>query len=416
MSRPDRRKTAASVFLGALALRLAYAWRQGLPVPIVGDALEYHDYALHLVETGRYFGTYGDKATRMPGYPLFLALCRALSGGSLAATVAAQCVLGAATCLLLYRLARRLLPEPWPAVCGALAAGYYGLIAPCSSLISESVFSFFLVASAYALYESAWSLERRAAGFGGLGALLYLIRPEPLPYLLATAASLPRLLPGFKRAHALRALAALALVSGLWVGRNFAVFGRLVPASTMGKTVAYLGLFLPAERLGLAEGRHYPPAGLTELEREDDFAAELKTLAARLTWPQIARCYLYNLLSILYPFLPEYDWTYVFVLPFALVGAWLSVRRKDLRPFAGAIACSLSTFMVFGGYASRYRQGIAPFVVLLGAAGMAELWKRAGAARARAWTVSWLGANLAVWLFGTQARLVALRFREVLVR
>lgn len=414
MSRPDRRP--AALFAGALAVRALHAWRTGLPLPIVGDALEYHDFALHLVETGRYAGSSGELATRMPGFPLFLAACRALSGGSVAFAVAAQCVLSAATVVLLYRLAKRLLPDPWPLACAAFAAVYRGMVEPTSLLITETFFSFLLVASAWALYEASWSHERRAVLFGLLGGALYLVRPEPAPYLLATALALPSLLPGFKRKHVLSACAALALVAGVWTARNFAVLGQFLPGTTMSKTVGYLGLFLPAERLGYASGRHEAPAGMTELEREADFERARADLAARLTFGQRVKARLFNLATTVYPFLPEYDWTWGFAAPFALFGALLAAKRKALLPFAGAIACSWTVFMFFGGPVSRYRQGVAPFLLLLAAAGAAELWKRAGAQRARVAAGGWLAVNLAVWLLAPQARAVAVGLREALLR
>ncbi len=415
MIRLDRRRAAWAVFGLALALRGLYAWRSGLPLPIVGDALEYHDYAKNLVELGRYLGPYGDSATRMPGYPLFLALLRLVFGGWVGAWIAAQCVLGAATCALTYRLALRLLPDPWPGVAGAMAACYFGMIEPSAYLLSECLYSFLLVLSLWALYEQSWTPGRRALAFGGLSGALYLVRPEPLPYILATCAALPALFPGFRRREALLGLAAVALTTGLWVGRNLATFGRFMPASSVGKSVGYLSLFLPAEQFGWTpEGRQSAPVGSTELERDAFYAEKWRELRARLTPVQIVRAYAFNLLSILYPFLPAYDWTYVFALPFAALGLFAASRRRELMPVAGAALCSISVFIFFGGPASRYRQGIAPCLVLLAAAGMAELWRRAGPSRARSLTRAWLAVNAGIWLFSDQARWAALRLKEVI--
>ena len=360
------RRASWGIFLLAAVVRLGYALRQGLPVPIVGDAVEYHAYARHLVETGRYTGPAGELATRMPGYPLFLAALRLVYGGSVGCVVVAQCLIGALTCVLLYKLVVRLLPAPWPLLAGLFAACYLDLVAPCASLVSECLYGFFLIASAWALYHEDWTPLKRAAAFGALSGALYLVRPEPLPYILATCILLPRLFARFGRREAAAALTAFALIAGLWVGRNFAVFGRLLPASSVGKNVAYVTLYLPVHQLGLApEPRHAAPAGLSELEREADFSSEWKKLLSRLTPAQIVRAYAFNLLSILYPFLPEYDWSYIFLLPFGLWGLFVAARRKALRPFAAAVLCSIGVFVFFGGPASRYRQGISPFIVLL---------------------------------------------------
>jgi len=171
---------------------------------------------------------------------------------------------------------------------------------------------------------------RRAAAFAALSALLYLVRPEPLPYILGTIFLLPWLFPKFSRKETLAALAVFVLITGLWVGRNFARFGTFMPASSVGQNVKYLGLLLPAEQQGLApEGRYEAPAALSELEREEDMARAYRELAGRLTWPQIVKSYLFNLASILYPFLPEYDWTYVALVPFFFLGLREAARRAE---------------------------------------------------------------------------------------
>ncbi len=407
----SRGELAAVVFLLALAARAFHWMNAPASGPLVGDAIEYADFASRLVETGRYLGSAGELATRMPGYPLFLAAVRLAAGPSLDAVIAVQCLLGAATCLLLWDLARRVVGEDWGLVCGLLSAFYADLIVPAVAPLSECLYSFFLVLSAWALYRSEWKPPARAVAFGVLSGCLYLVRPEPLPYILATCVLLPYLWPKFGRKETLTALAAVALVTGLWVGRNFAVLGRLVPASTVGKSVGYLSLYLPAAKLGLAGERFAPVAGLGELARDAAFAAEWKRLAATLTWPQIAKCYAYNLASILYPFLPEYDWTYAFVVPFWLAGCWVAARRKELWPLAGAVLCSLSVFTFFGGYASRYRQGVSPFIVLLAVVGLQAARERFGAVRFRRACGAWLAANVAILILQPQARALALWLR-----
>lgn len=403
-------KAALAVFGTALAARLAFWGMQGT-VPLVGDAVEYDAFARSLVETGRYLGPEGEVASRMPGYPLFLAGLRVLFGASPEAVIAAQCLLGAVTCVLLLDFARRFVPENWALACGLIAAFYHGMVAPAAYPASEALYSFFLVLSAWCLYQPSWRPLRRAVSFAALSACLYLVRPEPLPYIICTIFLMPFIWAKFSRKEALSALAVFTVITGLWVGRNFANFSRVMPASSVGKSVGYLSLYLPAAKMGLAGERHAPPATLGELERDEDFAAAYKALASTLTAGQIAKAYVYNLLSILYPFLPQYDWTYVFVAPFWLLGCAVAARRKELWPVAGAVLCSLTVFTFFGGYASRYRQGVSPFIVLLAVAGMKAAYDAAGERRFRLASSSWLGANVLIWIFQGQARSAALWLR-----
>jgi 4-amino-4-deoxy-L-arabinose transferase-like glycosyltransferase len=403
-------RAAAGVFLAALGARLAF-WRLQGTLPLAGDALEYDAFARGLVETGRYLGPHGEAASRMPGYPLFLAGLRVLFGASPAAVVVSQCLLGALTCVILLDLARRFVPEKWAAACGLIAAFYYDLIVPAAAPLSECLYSFFLVLSVWCLYHPSWKPLRRAVSFAALSACLYLVRPEPLPYIICSILLMPYLWAKFSRKEVLSALAVFTLIVGVWVGRNFAQFGRLMPASSVGKSVGYLSLYLPAEKMGLAGERHAPPEAMTELERDADFAKAYKALAATLTGAQIAKAYAYNLVSILYPFLPQYDWTYVFVAPFWLLGCAVAARRKELWPVAGAVLCSLTVFTFFGGYASRYRQGVSPFIVLLAVAGMKAAYDAAGEKRFRLVSSAWLGANVLIWIFQGQARAAALWLR-----
>lgn len=409
-------RAAAGVFAAALAARLGF-WRLQGTLPLVGDALEYDAFARSLVETGRYLGPHGEAASRMPGYPLFLAGLRLLFGASPEAVIAAQCVLGALTCVLLWDLARRFMPEGWALACGLIAASYHGMIAPAAYPASETLYAFFLVLSVWGLYREDWKPRTRAVAFAALSACLYLVRPEPLPYIAATIILLPWLFPRFSRKEALAGLAVFGLITGLWVGRNFVQFGRLMPASSVGQNVKYLSLLLPAQAQGLVSSERYEaPASLGEVERDKDMARAYRELAGRLTWPQLVKSYLFNLASILYPFLPSYDWTYVALVPFFLLGLREAVRRRELLPPAAAVLCSISIFIFFGGPASRYRQGISPFIVLLAVAGMRAAAQAAGAARFRAGAGAWGAANLAVWIFSAQAREAALLLRGVLWR
>lgn len=401
-------RTAAGVFAAALAARLGY-WRLQGTLPLVGDALEYDAFARSLVETGRFLGPHGEAASRMPGYPLFLAGLRLLFGGSPEAVIAAQCILGALTCVLLWDLARRFLPEGWALACGLFAAFYHGMVAPAAYPASEALYSFFLVLSVWALYRDVWKPLTRAAAFAALSACLYLVRPEPLPYIVGTIVLLPRLAPKFGRREVLAALAVFALITGLWVGRNFARFGVFMPASSVGQNVKYLSLLLPAQAQGLVSAERYEaPASFSELEREKDMARAYRELAGSLTWPQLIKSYLFNLASILYPFLPAYDWTYVALVPFFLLGLREAVRRRELLPPAAAVLCSISIFIFFGGPASRYRQGISPFIVLLAVIGMKAVHDAGGRARFNLRAGLWLAANLLIWLSQAQARQLVL--------
>ncbi|UPT72688.1 MAG: hypothetical protein M0D55_12135 [Elusimicrobiota bacterium] len=416
MSRPepalDRRD--AGLFGAALLLRAAHAFRAGVAWPPAGDSAEYWEFARSLAETGLYFGPGGAIATRMPGYPVFLAAVRLLLGPSPEAVIAVQCLLGAAACVLIRRVARRVAPEGWALAAAALAAAYGGLVTPAAMLLSESLYSFLLIASAWALYREDWTPARRAAGFGLLSGALYLVRPEPLPYAGAVILLMPALFPRFGLRQVGIAAVSLAVVAGLWVGRNYAQFGRLVPGSTVSRSVVYLSLWLPADRFGWDAGPRFEPPPGHELVRDRLYGAKFRELSRGLSFAQKAKAYAFNFVSILYPFLPGYDWTYMLALPFAAWSLVLLPKRRELWPFALAIAGSLTIFTFCGGWASRYRQGVSPYLLVLAAAGAASAVERLGRPRFRAAAGTWLGLNLVLWAFQPQARALALGVRDAL--
>lgn len=410
----SRARAAAAVFLCALALRLGHLGLVGAPAELRADAGEYHAYAVSLAEHGRFEGPAGSRGSRMPGYPAFLAAVYAAGGGPRAA-VFLQCVLGAVTAALVLAAAWTLLPPPWALAAGLAAALYRGLIDPCVLLLSESLYSFLLAAALSFLYKDG-PPSRRAAGFGAALGAAYLVRPELLPYMAACAAALPWCLKGFGRRESVLAGAAFALFLGGWTARNYAVLGAPLPATSTSGSVRYMTLYLSKLSRGEDPGPKFEPApGLPELERERAFAQAAKGLEGGTTLARRAKVVAYNVLSIYYPFLPAYDVTYMLLAPFWLWGLAAALRRPQLWPLAGPIPFSTAVFAFLGGPASRYREGIAPCLVLLGVWGLADLRARLPAAWPRL-VGAWAALNAGVWLFAPQIRAGALAVKALLWR
>jgi hypothetical protein len=408
-------RAALAVFLAALAVRAGFVALQGPPAPIAGDAAEYRAYADSLASSGRFEGPHGTRGTRMPGYPLFLAALEKTAGPSTRAVQRTQCVLGALTCLLIFLWARTLLEPPWALACGLAAAGYYDLVAPASWTLTECLYSFLLAASFCALSRAELPARRRAL-LGGLGlGLTALVRPEVMPFSVLILAAAPFLLRDFPRRAAALALAAFVAVGSLWVARNALVFGRFVPVSTVGGYNLYLGLRLPLDAQGLNLGpRHEAPEGLGELDRDADFRRAYSDLRRATPPLRRAKAYLFNLLTVYYPFLPAYDWTYALLVPFWLFGLWRARLRPELWPAAGLVGGLSVVFAFLAGPVSRYRFGFSPCLILLAGAGAAELARRAGARRF-AWAAGgWAAANVCVWLFAGDLRVWVLRLKSAL--
>lgn len=414
-SRPYSRRTALlCVAAAALVLRLGFLWAQGAP-ELKGDAAHYSSYAETLISEGRYAEPDGSRAARMPGYPLLMAGVYAVFGRSTAALLVVQCLMGAGTCVFIFLIADGLLKPPWPLLCGAAAVLSWDLIHADISPLAESPYAFLTAAAFAALLHKDWPPLRRALTGGGAFALAYLTRPEILPLAGLTLLALPSLFDGLGRRERLAALAALGVVVCAWTARNALVLGRFVPGSTMGEHVFYLALRHPVEHLGMADDERFlAPPETPEMERGAAYRRAYSELRGRLTAGQTIKCYVFNALSVFYPFLPRYDATYAVLVPFWLVGLWAALRLKPWWPLAALAPMMTLVYIFFGGPASRYRYPFAAALIPLAALGAKHLLEKAGPVRLRWGAGVWGGLNAAVWIWGPQFRAAALALRDAI--
>ena len=201
---------------------------------------------------------FGDLSRRPPLYPMFLWLTGRSATAGLFPVVLLQHVLGIATVVLFYLLARRMLsPRMRPVAvvsCLFLAVIPYPIIVE-HSILSESLFTFLLAAAAYSLL--AWWQEDRgryAWACGALLALAALTRPIAVGVFPLWAALL-FLLQGRRRATGflLRAgLAWSALLLPLLIC-NYSVMGSFALERSLGRN-----LISVSDRWVNYEGGIYP--------------------------------------------------------------------------------------------------------------------------------------------------------------
>jgi 4-amino-4-deoxy-L-arabinose transferase-like glycosyltransferase len=147
-------------FLG-LGLRLGHIHYSVVPEPYIADAGEYTTAAANLLDHGVYST---DKKNdppipdsfRSPGYPLFLALVRAVVGAERFYDVVRylQAILSTLVIPLIFILALRFLPSGWALGVAALTATSPHLIVVPGYLLTETLFSFLLVLALTLLYGS----------------------------------------------------------------------------------------------------------------------------------------------------------------------------------------------------------------------------------------------------------------------
>ncbi|MBN1595637.1 glycosyltransferase family 39 protein, partial [candidate division FCPU426 bacterium] len=136
-------KSMAVVFAMALAVRLACLWQyQHSPtfyLP-VGDSITYFMQAMRILEGGKWFPD--AVPFQSPLYSWFLVVVFKIFGVHLFTLLLVQIVMGSASCVLIYSLARKVRPsEPHVALWAGSLAAFYGVLAffDCEILMTSLV-------------------------------------------------------------------------------------------------------------------------------------------------------------------------------------------------------------------------------------------------------------------------------------
>lgn len=243
---------ARRVVLFALALLAGLALRLGMLVKVSqvqGDSLVYGAIAKNLLLHGTYAynldnGALHTTLIRLPGYPLFLAICFRLFGmANYAAAVHIQIGLDLLACVLLADFARRTAP---PALKQRAAMATLWLAALCPFTADYSVQPMAESPTIFALALAMWSVARfrdepgwkNALWFTFAATLAAILRPDGA---LVAVAMAPALVVGLPRGAIVeKKLARMAAVCvllallpfGAWTWRNwrtFHVFEPLAP-------------------------------------------------------------------------------------------------------------------------------------------------------------------------------------------
>jgi 4-amino-4-deoxy-L-arabinose transferase-like glycosyltransferase len=236
-------RSGIAALLAGLVLRAAFVSHHP---PFSGDALVYGDLA-HNMLAHHVFGFTEDlirpTLIRLPGYPLFLALCFTLFGNAnYLAALWVQVAIDLATCVLLSLLAARLMgPRAgrialWLAALCPFTANY------AAAVLTETC-TLFCVALAFFAFQRWFASWRRglagyawAAVTGAALAFSVLLRPDQgllaaaiLPAMLWVGLSRRGLRVSARLFPATLASLIVALPLALWGARNWAVFHVVQP-------------------------------------------------------------------------------------------------------------------------------------------------------------------------------------------
>jgi 4-amino-4-deoxy-L-arabinose transferase-like glycosyltransferase len=232
--------------IAALALLIRLGFVAWAPERVAGDAYWYNLYA-RLIRSGiGYVEIDGSPVIQwMPGWPYFLAGVYGVFGPSIRVGMLVNAFLGGATAAMLIPLGTRLFRTEVGRAAGLLYAFWPGAVYFAATLMTESLFSFLLVASLL-LFATATDRPRRAVwcAAGGLAfGLASLVKAESLgltPALLAFLWFSRPSLRAFVPAAAAAGLA-VALALAPWVLRNHHHFDQFLVTSAGGGMNVYIG-------------------------------------------------------------------------------------------------------------------------------------------------------------------------------
>ncbi|MBI4180202.1 glycosyltransferase family 39 protein [bacterium] len=418
-----RRGTA--IFLAALAVRFLYVFWIGDPAPGIYsfDSAQYDQIAWSLVERREYRAEaipgfpvefFQDRnveiplrSFRIPGYPFFLAAVYTVFGRSFTAVAVVQILFSALTCVLIYRIGRRWLGETAGCWAGIFSCVYYGLFHQPGYILSETLFTF-LFCGSLLLFISAGA--RRPALFLAAVtlALATLVRSTSMVF------------PGFICLWALikepsrRGLqACLVILLGFlipltpWLVRNYRIHHQVLLNSDFGVVIWLSNNPINLKGQGATNSTDIDMdkyVHLPEAEKNRAFAKEGFDYVRSLSAGRFARISLLKIASFLYPFLPHYDVTYVWMIPFSIWGMVIGIRNRDLTSvfLVFAILMFLIGIVLTGG-TPRYRDPMSPLIILLGASGLLNLY-RVRPALCSVALVAWTSLNAAMYFYSEPIR------------
>lgn len=426
-----------AVFVVALVLRLLHLQQLRANDPFFElpsvDERMYHEWAL-AIHGGDWLGD--SVFLNGPLYPYLLALFYGLFGTSPAAAKAAQCVLGALSCVLVWAIARRLFDTRAALLASAMTAVYGMLVFYEGTLVVANLQVFLALLILLAVVRA---IERPGVvawlGAGALVGFSAIARPNVLLFGAAIALWLPlalrERLPRARRVAMVVAFAGGAALTVLPVTlRNYAVGGDFVLVTHAGGLNFFVGnnpdasgvfrvpRIFPraladdpweqratfeayAER---ASGRELTPSEVSDFWRARGLdyirghpgqwlRLELRKLALSVNAHEP-----WNIRS--YTLTRDFSWvlrlpllSFGALAPLALLGIALTWRDwRRLVPLYAMLGTVLATLLVFFVLA-RYRMPAVPVLAIFAAAGLVAL---ADLVRARRWRSVALAALLAL--------------------
>jgi len=376
------------------------------------DGVEFEQIAANIVRHGEFSVREGQPTSfRAPGLPFVLAGVYALFGtGNFVAAHILFCLIGAATCVAAYLVAREVAGEVGGLVTAALVAAYPNILYYAIHFSSEPLFTVLLLLAVWQFIRGLRS-ERLVhyAMSGVLLGLSALTRPASfyfLPFFALVAVAVERARWRARIGRVVLMAVGLLIPIAPWAIRNYGVHGRTVLlASNGGSTFwgannaivlddpRYHGDWITTEAMG--DQKRLVHAVPNEVDRdrlEWDFGKEF----VRQHLADVPRLLWYKLYWLWTPasrtpnaeFNRIHFLSYGAALPFIIAGFILLLRQRGLRDeallaiVAPVIATTAATLVFYGS--ARFRSTIEPFLLIFASVALLALVSRVVGRRATA--------------------------------
>jgi 4-amino-4-deoxy-L-arabinose transferase-like glycosyltransferase len=403
------KKIMAAIFILALLVRLTYVLTGSLNQPLSGDAVEYNLVAVNFLH-GQGFQSNNNWSFQPPLYSLCLAGVYAVAGEAHNVIRILQTILSSLSCVLIFILAWRLAGVRAATWAGGLACIYPGLVTYSGALLSETLFVFLLLLAVIYIQASRGSGRAGdniwAGLFLGLATLTRGVSSLVLPLVFAWW-----LIEDRDLKKSLRSIALIALVFVItlvpWTARNYARYHHIIPVDSHG------GKVLVDSNNPLAQGQWTPEwikEQHPEIAQQDEVSANKAYTKLALDYlsqagpVRLAKLAVLKIMYFLYPFLPQYDILFMFLLPFWLSGMYLAFKQHHYLLLVLIFNFLLITLVFFGS--PRIRDTAAPFIIILASLPLAPAARNVRGGKIKAVLVSlWLGVNLLVGFYAEPVRL-----------
>lgn len=260
----------------ALGLVLRIVWALMVPVVPLSDGHAYDTFALNIWQNGVYGWAADAPTSYWPvGTSALYALIYQIFGHEYGYIVALNILLSCGIIFYTYKIAHAFFSAPVASFCAFLIAVWPTLIFFVTVLASELPYLFLTLTGIYHFFGEDKVRLRNILIIGVSFALAYYIRPLATTVLAACAfcgvvACGKPLLPTVIRVLLVAFMMVLAVVP--WAKRNYALYGHVVPMSTNGGAVFWMG-----NTPGTKGGYHQLPEyvqGLNEHQRNQALKAE----------------------------------------------------------------------------------------------------------------------------------------------